>query len=240
MFWVGNIHPWTNRSCWVSENEQVHVLSGKYAGIAEHVFARDNHTCCYCGFCATKHMEIHHQDLNHSNWKTDNLQTICQFCHAVFHIGHAVELGTVDFAWIPELSQLEINRLARAAYIAQSNKDSCREVDIAHDFSVFASTRKHMFHEIVDFSTGVDQDLAYFMVTSPKEDYRVAALNILYNLRMVPKPLRLVNRSDTYAEVVTDFRDKYSHFAEMPIGTWFDIDLNSYPTKQIDGKGRGE
>jgi len=70
---------------------------------------RDNGACVYCGDIFEKYQEIHHKDDDHNNGKQDNLETVCSLCHACHHIGLAGIQGRGIIAYLPEISQIEIN-----------------------------------------------------------------------------------------------------------------------------------
>jgi len=76
----------------------------------ESVIQRDNNTCQYCGDKYEKYMEVHHLDDDHTNNDSSNLITACCLCHAVNHIGCAGAQGRGVIAYLPEFTQVQINR----------------------------------------------------------------------------------------------------------------------------------
>jgi hypothetical protein len=70
------------------------------------VLKRDNSTCVYCGWTAQKFMQVNHigAEDNHS---PDNLETVCEACHAVLHIGIKSMQGIISaFDCQPELTNM--------------------------------------------------------------------------------------------------------------------------------------
>lgn len=75
------------------------------------VLARDDFTCASCNHRAMKSMNIHHI-AEAENDDLANLATICPACHAVMHIGHSMQFGSLEI-WKSPISQVEIVRRTR-------------------------------------------------------------------------------------------------------------------------------
>ncbi len=54
--------------------------------IRNQVLTRDNNTCVYCGWKALRFQQVNHIGAEDDH-RIDNLETVCQACHAVLHIG---------------------------------------------------------------------------------------------------------------------------------------------------------
>src|SRR5581483_5621804 len=87
--------------------------------VREQVLKRDGSACRFCGFKAAKFQEVHHVDDNHANNDPTNLVTVCNLCHQVHHLGMCGMRHAGFLAAIPELTQTEVNHIARAYFIAQ-------------------------------------------------------------------------------------------------------------------------
>lgn len=75
------------------------------------ILERDNYTCQGCGWVSKKYQEIHHINHDHGNFKEKNLETLCPLCHQVFHpVSVSVSNGG-EIIWLPELSQVDLNKL---------------------------------------------------------------------------------------------------------------------------------
>jgi len=70
-----------------------------------------DYTCPYCGHQAEKYQEVHHQDDDHKNNSPRNLACTCPLCHQVFHTGLAGMREGAVLAYVPELTQAELNHL---------------------------------------------------------------------------------------------------------------------------------
>lgn len=78
---------------------------------------RDAKTCHFCGFQADKWQDIHHGNDDHHDNRRENLITVCKICHACHHIGLAGMNNGGSIIYLPEISQVELNRLVRAMYV---------------------------------------------------------------------------------------------------------------------------
>ena len=90
-------------------------LRKTYAGIIK----RDKYTCRYCGFAARHHQEVHHLDHNHGNLDENNLVCACALCHRSFHLHALDEAHAAQAVWLPEITQVELNHICRAAAVAE-------------------------------------------------------------------------------------------------------------------------
>lgn len=107
------------RPLWRKDDEHGHLDSAAFAPERDSVFKRDNHSCRFCGFKASRHQEIHHIDGDHHNHQATNLLTACNLCHQVHHLGVSGMRNAGLIAALPELTQTEVNHIARACFVAQ-------------------------------------------------------------------------------------------------------------------------
>lgn len=104
----------------------------EFISVRKDILERDNYTCQFCNFRATKFQDIHHIDDNHKNNTPENLVTICCLCHACHHLGLS---GVMQKGFIiyldPELniSQAELNQAIRVLWIGEDGEN--RDVSLA-------------------------------------------------------------------------------------------------------------
>lgn len=82
-----------------------------FAKVRRPVLEAYDYRCPYCGHQAEKYQEVHHKDDDHKNNSPDNLACDCPLCHQVFHIGLAGMREGAVLAYVPELTQAELNHL---------------------------------------------------------------------------------------------------------------------------------
>jgi intracellular multiplication protein IcmJ len=90
---------------------------------AQKIFARDRHTCQYCGFVSHTHQEVINLDGNYANNKAGNLVTACPFCaqsHFIQAIGQHGFGGGILIN-LPQLTQVQLNALAHATFCDLAN-----------------------------------------------------------------------------------------------------------------------
>lgn len=81
-----------------------------FKDVKQFVKQRDKNACVHCGDVFEKYQEVHHKDDDHSNNDQDNLLTVCSLCHACHHIGLAGIHNRGVIAYMPEVTQEDINR----------------------------------------------------------------------------------------------------------------------------------
>jgi intracellular multiplication protein IcmJ len=91
------------------------------------IFERDDQTCQCCGFKAEKYQDIHFIDNNSKNLAEDNLVTMCIFCHQCFNLEQATTMRSGVLIWLPELSQIDLNHVMRAVYVARISQGPMAE-----------------------------------------------------------------------------------------------------------------
>lgn len=79
--------------------------------------------CQYCNTYDTEYNEISHIDENHSNNNEDNLTLACPLCHQCLHLGRVAGSEGGKMIWAPDISQAEINNLARTYWIMEFDQD---------------------------------------------------------------------------------------------------------------------
>jgi hypothetical protein len=70
------------------------------------VLARDHFTCVYCRFTCKKFMQVNHIGAE-DNHEPENLETVCQACHSVLHLGIKSMNGALSvFECRPEVANI--------------------------------------------------------------------------------------------------------------------------------------
>lgn len=95
--------------------------------VRQKVMARDDHTCCFCGFKSQKYQDIQFVDGDPSNLQIDNLITACIYCHQCFDLEKVAEMRSGVLVWLPEVPQAELHHIARAIYVARISQGSMAE-----------------------------------------------------------------------------------------------------------------
>lgn len=87
---------------------------------AQKALERDQHTCQYCGFTASKNLDVINRDADYRNNKLANLITACSLCAQCFFL-EAVgkgEFGGGSLVYLPNMSQSELNAFCHVLFTA--------------------------------------------------------------------------------------------------------------------------
>lgn len=85
----------------------------------EKVLQRDDHTCRCCGFKAPLWQQVLHLNGNDGDFSDKNVLTTCVFCYQCFDLQNAADMNSGMLIWLPELSQMDLNNMMRAVYVAR-------------------------------------------------------------------------------------------------------------------------
>lgn len=121
--------PSVKRSTFRIHDPESEKADREYVKVRRSVLSRDKYTCRFCGFQtapnrtappesseASGFLEVHHLDDDHAHNLMPNLASTCPFCHQVFHAGFAGKREAATLAWIPEISQANINLMCNLAF----------------------------------------------------------------------------------------------------------------------------
>ncbi len=140
------------RKVWRRDDEHAIHADEQFKDVRSSVLQRDAYTCVFCNFKSAKFQEIHHLDDDHTNNTESNLVTVCTLCHQVHHLGMCGVRNGGFLAAIPELTQTEVNQVARAVFVAEVSalgaSQEARE-RLRSLYAIFevrgADTLKHLF-----------------------------------------------------------------------------------------------
>lgn len=182
--------PGVKRGVWRKDDEHAHLADAAFSAVRTEVLQRDNYTCRFCGFKAAKYQEVHHLDDNHQNNATQNLLTVCNLCHQVFHYGVTAMRNGAFIAAIPELTQAELNNIVRAIHVAEYVADAAVRDKLKSLFASFqyrgSDTLKTLF--------GLDISNLYV----PTEVLSVCPDDIYAKRVELLSPLRLVGTKEAF------------------------------------------
>ena len=101
----------------------------KFISIQKKVFERDEYTCKFCGFQATKYQETINLDRDYTNNKPKNIVTACCFCSQCFFVSMIGKygFGGGTLIYLPEMSQNELNAFCHVVFCAIENETSYKD-----------------------------------------------------------------------------------------------------------------
>ena len=184
------------------------------------ILKRDDYTCHYCQFRAEKYQHIHYFDGNSKNEANSNLVTTCIFCNQCFNLDDVASMGSGVLIWLPEISQTDLNNLARAIYIARISQ------------GVMADTAKAMLEVIMvrreEAKQRIGTDDPYVLATVlgdllSKQVYD-RRHDKLDGVRLFPLDRRKVKESglefNQFPQILAFWRSKHGPFQGHPPLEW--------------------
>lgn len=172
------------RKVWRSDDDHAHFADQAFAPVREQVLKRDNHTCRFCTFKSAKYQEVHHYDDNHANNDPNNLLTVCNLCHQVHHLGMCGMRSAGFIAAVPELTQTEVNHIARAYFVEQMIGDSNTRDRLTGLYALLKN-RADILKSA--FSLDISSPLLFAEILSGCDDAMYAnRKQLLESLRLVP------------------------------------------------------
>lgn len=174
---------------------------------AEEIRKRDNFECAFCGFRSSKFQEVHHLDDNHKNENPENLITVCPLCHLCCHLGYAGTSGKAILITIPNCTQVELNHLVRALWVASYSKnESIRKS---------ASATLHRLE-----NRSIAMTAAYGYCDSTVLGAKLASLppKIYKERKNILKDILLLPRSEPFIEQIKHWKNE--EFSDDKFGDW--------------------
>ena len=186
----------------------------------ERIFARDNHTCQYCGFESKKFQLVHVKDGNLKNTEDDNLATSCIFCHQCFHVDKVSEMKSGTLIWMPELTQPQIHHLARSIYVARITQGPM--ADIARKtLEMIMKRREEAVQRIKTDDPKILSMVLKDYLTRPQYDNRLEKLD---GIRLFPLDRRTVKEGELefnqFPQILAYWRSKDGPFASLNPNDW--------------------
>lgn len=162
---------------------------------------RFNHTCQYCGWVDEEYNEVSHIDEDHTNNSEENLTLACPLCHQCLHLGHAASAEGGKMIWCPELSQVQLNNLARVYWMTEFEPD--------HPFLMSSRTMvtkiEHQTHELEAYYIQGASDPGFWaevLLKLTPEQYAKRG-DLLKNIRLWPSIHRFKKMVPKWTKKVT-------------------------------------
>lgn len=183
----------------------------------EKILNRDGYTCRFCGFSSA-----HYQRVVPTS---DGYVTACTFCEQVVALERAGLMGGGILIWLPEISQAELNHIARAAYIARDDEDQTDMADAAaRAIDALAARRTEAKKRL-----GTDDPLVLATVLHENltDKESAAAAKKLDGVRLLPNDKYMVRGKggdvNGFPQMVTFWRSPQGPFGQIPAASWRDL-----------------
>jgi intracellular multiplication protein IcmJ len=196
----------------------------------QRIFERDNHTCQYCGFQSKKFNLVHVLDGEKGKARSDdNLVTSCIFCHQCFHLDHIGDMKSGVLIWMPELTQAQVNHVARSIYVARISQGPMAET-ARKALEMIMQRREETIERIKTDDPSIMSLVFKDYVTRDIYDRRHEKLD---GIRVFPLDRRVIKEGDLefnqFPQILAYWRSKDGPFAALNPNQWIDryIDLKA-------------
>ena len=180
---------------------------------SEDVLRRDDFSCRFCGFRAVQYQRIVPFE--------GGYLTACSFCEQAMDLERAGMMGCGVLIWLPEITQAELNHIARAIYVARADEmgDTADAASRALDALMARRT---------EAKKRLGSDDPMLLATVLHENLtgaeRAEAVRKLEGVRLMPLDKHMVRgrNGDTngFPQIVKFWRSPSGPFASAPTGGW--------------------
>lgn len=172
------------RSSWRMIDWHANESDGRYAAVRKTILERDDYTCRFCSFKSPKYQHIHHVNHDHGNNKPENLVTACPLCHQCAHLGLSGVHSSGVIVYVPEVSQADLNNMARACFVAVHNGGKHEQA--ARDLYTALERRSEVIEEY--FGPGTSNPSAFGQAfVEMKPDEYASRKTRMPGLRLLPR-----------------------------------------------------
>lgn len=196
-----------SRASWaVSANHGTELdRTEKMVALRPKILRRDDHTCQGCGLRSERWQEIHHRNDDHRDFREKNLETLCPFCHQVFHLPLAASTCGGTLIWLPEMSQSDLNRLCGPLFVAVKTQKS-RWSGQARQLIGYLEARGPLMESSLGSS---DPGLLAQVLLNLGADQYAKREKMLAGIRLLPLPARFQNAIDYWEAALYNDPDRW-------------------------------
>ena len=196
----------------------------------QRIFERDNHACRYCGFKSLKFNLVHDLGAAKGQKKSDDhLVTSCIFCHQCFHLDRIGDMKSGVLIWMPELSQAQVNQIARSIYVARISQGPMAET-ARKALEMLMQRREEAIERIKTDDPSILALVFKDYVTRDVYDRRGEKLD---GIRIFPLDRRVIKEGELefnqFPQILAYWRSKDGPYAALNPNQWIDhyVELKS-------------
>lgn len=204
------------------------LSKSQLAKLLQETLEKDDFTCRYCSFQSKQFQKAIPKDWEVNDPRAGERVTACIFCEQCFALETVGPMGSGALIWLPEISQIRLNHIARAIYVANSMKDRAPEaVTLCAEraFEVLLNRRGEAKRRIgtddptILAASLIEQlDDAAYRKRGPKlEGVRL----LPFDKRMVPGPDGGI--IDQFPKIVEYWASDAGPYAKLPAEKWPDL-----------------
>ncbi len=190
------------------------------------IFERDQDICQCCGFQSKKYQEVHFKNSDKTDFSTDNLITVCIFCHQCFNLETVSDMKSGILIWLPEIDQARLHHIARAIHVARISQGPIAEA-ARKSLDILMGRREEVKRRL-------HTDEPYILATVLKDylgpKHYHSREKKLEGLRLFPLERRIIKEADLefnqFPQILAYWRSKDGPFGGKTPPQWISIYQN--------------
>lgn len=170
-----------------------------FPGVSARIFARDSHTCQYCGFQAMEYQQIVNADGNYANNRLGNMITACCFCAQCLFL-ESVGMGDSgggQLIYLPEIAQPDLNSFCHVLFCAMGNTTGYQ--DTAQSIYRDLKFRSQPIEDCYGSGTSQPAVLGQLILEHGAKNPDVGMDTLLKDVRLLPSHARFRIQLDAWA-----------------------------------------
>lgn len=197
------------------------VSPAKTKAMKEEALQRDGNTCRFCGFHALKYQRV----IACADAGDPPYATVCTFCEQCLMPETTGITGAGLLVWLPELTQVQLNHIVRAIYVARS----LREDEGGEALANMATRALDMItSRRADAKRRLGSDdpilLATIMQENLSPEEKQTALTKLEGVRLLPAEKYMVHGpkgdANHFPQIVRFWSSPQGPFGRVPANQW--------------------
>lgn len=183
------------RRTWRKDDQGIESADREFREKRPGILERDRNTCRYCGFKSGK-TEVHHLNDDHTDNRDDNLVTADPLCHGCNHIGQVGAQSHGVLAYVPGLSQIDLNHLQRTIFMMMEmgTEEQKRE---AQDLLMLLAAKRHDFEAA--WGTSKPREIATALAQVDPETFSQRG-TFFANVALIYNPARFKGYTAAWAD----------------------------------------
>ena len=193
------------------------------AELKQKIFERDQHVCQCCGFQSVKYQDVHFLNNAPSDVRSDNMATVCIFCHQCFNLELVSEMRSGVLVWLPEISQTALHHIVRAVYVARISQGPIADA-ARRSLDVLMHRREEVRRRLGTDDPFILATVLKDYISGKSYELRKSKLD---GIRLFPLDRRIIKESDLefnqFPQILAYWRSKDGPFGGKVPKDWINL-----------------